>query len=171
MNLFRNLKMLLKSTTLAAGVASALVSVDTWAADQSSGCGLGWQVTSKNSLLSSSIRSTTNAVLPNSFSMTFGTSGCTKHSIVQLEREQEYFVNVNFEHLNVDLAQGSGEYLASFAVVMGCGKMTSHFGQVMQSQYGKLVRDLDSNAATFLKRVRQTVKDDASLNASCGFLS
>ena len=39
-----------------------------------------------NSLLSSSLRATTNAILLNgTFGMTFGTSNCSKHSIVKKE--------------------------------------------------------------------------------------
>ena len=44
-------------------VLVAMFSTQLLAADGSSGCGPGWYVTKKNSLLSSAIRATTNAIL------------------------------------------------------------------------------------------------------------
>lgn len=55
------------------------------AGDSSSGCGADWYIFKKNSLVSSSLRATTNAILLNAtFGMTFGTSNCSQHSIVKV---------------------------------------------------------------------------------------
>ncbi len=57
------------------------------AEDKSSGCGLGWKVTSRQSLLSSYVRYITNAVTTSTFAMTSGTSGCDSHSIVKNDKK------------------------------------------------------------------------------------
>ncbi|MFM8315218.1 MAG: DUF3015 family protein [Deltaproteobacteria bacterium] len=46
-------------------------------------CGLGWQVTQKKSFLATTTRGTTNAFVPPTFGMTFGTIGCDKHSFAK----------------------------------------------------------------------------------------
>src|SRR5262245_4508488 len=89
--------------------------------DSSSGCGLGWEVTRKMSLASSAIRSTTHAFLPNTFSMTSGTSGCAKHELVKGDEKAVMFAVNNYDSLVVEMAQGKGEYLESFAEALGCG--------------------------------------------------
>lgn len=98
----------------------ALVSTSVIAADGSSGCGLGWRVAPKQSLLSSMTRNTTHVILPNTFSMTFGTSGCSQHSIVKKDRAVEHFVEANFENLQIEMAQGQGESLLALSELMGC---------------------------------------------------
>jgi len=68
-------------------VLTLLVSTSAFAAgDQSSGCGLGWEIFKKNSLVSSSLRSSTNAMASNSVAMTSGTSGCPKHGSVMKDQ-------------------------------------------------------------------------------------
>lgn len=141
-------------------------SLNAFASDQSSGCGLGWEVTQKNSLVSSSVRTTTNTILPNTFSMTFGTSGCTKHSIVRNDKEQLYFVEANLEQLAFDTAQGDGEYLRSFASVMGCASVYSDFSSAMRTNYKNLISD-QLQPAQFLERVRSTVHLNSKLNLGC----
>lgn len=101
--------------------AALFMSAGVFAADSSSGCGVGWQVTQKTSLSASSTRSTTNAFLPNTISMTFGISGCAHHSIVKVDKEVQYFAEANLENLQLDIAQGSGESLATLTTLMGCG--------------------------------------------------
>lgn len=101
-------------------LSAFLVAGSVYAADSSNGCGLGWRIAPKQSLLSSSTRSTTNAFLPNTFSMTFGTSGCAQHSIVKKDRAIEHFVEANFENLQIEMAQGQGESVATLGEIMGC---------------------------------------------------
>tara|TARA_R110000868_G_scaffold204946_1_gene453119 strand:+ start:11633 stop:12034 length:402 start_codon:yes stop_codon:yes gene_type:complete len=100
--------------------ASLLFSFNTFAADSSSGCGVGWQVTQRTSLSASSTRSTTNAILPNTISMTSGISGCAHHSIVKVDSEVQYFAEANLENLQLEIAQGNGEYLVTLSNLMGC---------------------------------------------------
>lgn len=112
-------------------IALSFVSISAFAGDGSSGCGLGWQVAPKQSLLSSFSRSITHVILPNTFSMTFGTSGCSRHSVVKADRAVEHFVEANFENLQIEMAQGQGESLVALSELMGCDH--SFIGRVQQA--------------------------------------
>ena len=155
------------SNTAAVGLVLAFFSTGALAADSSSGCGLGWEVTQKQSLVSSAIRSTTNAFLPNTFSMTFGTSGCTKHSIVRNEQEQKYFVEANLDQLTLEMAQGDGEYLRGFAAVMGCERVYGDFSRSVQRNYGTIVPAV-SNPAAILENVKREIQANPTLSQACG---
>lgn len=145
----------------------SIFSTSTFAGDTSSGCGLGWEVTSKQSLVSSAIRSTTNAVLPNTFSMTFGTSGCSKHSIVKNEREQIYFVEANLDQLAMEMAQGDGDYLRGFAVVMGCEGAYGDFSGLVQKHYPQIFSG-KASPSSVLSGVKAGIQTDSTLNQVCG---
>lgn len=136
------------------------------AEDSSSGCGLGWQVSQKNSLLSSAIRSTTNAFLPNTFSMTSGTSGCAQHSIVKNESEQKYFVEANLQRLTLEMARGQGEYLRSFASVMGCDASYGEFSSAVQSHYSEIFSGTVT-PENVLRGVKQEIRSNPELQKSC----
>jgi len=125
-----------------------------FAADQSSGCGAGWYVLKKNSLVSSTLRSTTNGIFFNStFGMTFGTSNCAKHSIVMKEKEAQYFAETNRDILEIEMAQGNGEYLNAFAQTMGCQK--PEFIRTVQQNYEKIFSHQGISATEMLENVRK----------------
>jgi hypothetical protein len=145
----------------------SLFSFSAFAADSSSGCGLGWEVTQKQSLVSSAIRSTTNAILPNTFSMTFGTSGCQKHSVVKNESEQMYFVEANLDQLALDMAQGDGEYLRGFAAVMGCESAYGDFSSFVQKQYPEIFSG-SVTPTRVLQQVKRGIRSNAALANTCG---
>lgn len=165
------MKSMQKSVLAFTVVALALVAAPAFAQDQSSGCGLGWQVTQKNSLVSSSVRTTTNTFLPNTFSMTFGSSGCTKHSIVMNEKQQQYFVESNLNALSIEMAQGDGEYLRNFAAVMGCGSDTAGFSRLLQSHYGEVFPAASPDASEVLNRVKAEIRSDAAMSLACASTS
>jgi len=121
---------------LVAAAISAACSSNAMAADSSNGCGVGWYILKDNSLLSSYSRMATNSSLPNTFSMTSGTSGCAKHSIVQNDKRSLHFTESNLDALRVDAARGEGEYLSAFADTMGCSwKALPAFKTVIQTNY------------------------------------
>lgn len=142
----------MKLFNIMALVVVSMVSLSAHAADKSNGCGLGWEIVKKESLASTATRQTTNAFLPNTFSMTFGTSGCSKHSIVKNESEQQYFVEANLEQLTLDMARGEGEYLRTFAAVMGCEGSYSEFSSAVQNGYSKIVSEDASSVLNNVKR-------------------
>ncbi len=107
-------------------------------ADSSSGCGLGWMVFKDQSLVSSTLRNTTHFILPNTFSMTFGTSGCAQHKIVLNEKRAIHFIESNYAQLMIDMAKGSGEYLNALADLTEYTGDREVFGEMVQINYGKL---------------------------------
>jgi hypothetical protein len=138
------------------------------AADSSSGCGLGWEVTQKQSLLSSAIRNTTNTFLPNTFSMTSGTSGCQKHSIVKND-EQAVIYAVNNQHsLLMEMAQGKGEFLNGFAQTLGCDSSRySDFAKLTQSHYSEIVKASSSDGIELYRQVRSQMESSPALKGQC----
>ncbi len=128
-----------KFLLLLAALVVFAVSSMAFAEDKSNGCGLGWMVSKRTSLLSTSVRGTTHAFLPPTFSMTSGTSGCAQHSLALRDVEAIQFVNTNIVPLKIEMAQGNGENLRAFARTMGCGDAAfSDFSAMTQEKYDSI---------------------------------
>lgn len=98
---------------LGAGVAMAKYGM--------AGCGLGTFLFDGNTKGSQIMAATTNGTFASqTFGITSGTSNCTAGGTVKADREQEAFVEANFESLQRDLAAGQGEYLVAFSGLLGC---------------------------------------------------
>ncbi len=122
------------------------------AGDSSSGCGAGWYIFKKNSLVSSSLRATTNAIFLNAtFGMTFGTSNCSQHSIVKTEKEAIYFAEANHNQLMLDIARGEGEYLSAFSEIVGCKE--NALGKSLQSNFDKIYSDSSESSVKVLDKI------------------
>ncbi len=91
------------------------------ARDSLDGCGLGWEVTDKETYLGTTTRVTTNITVPPTFGMTTGTLGCKQLDFAVNEREAVNFVAQNYPSLKQQLATGQGEYVEALVEVMGCG--------------------------------------------------
>jgi hypothetical protein len=143
-----------------------LFSAAAFASDSSSGCGLGWMILKKNSLVSSSLRATTNGIFFNAtFGMTSGTSGCAKHDIVQNEKKAIHFAEANFGKLMQEMSQGSGEYLTSFSAVLGC-KNNAGFSSAMQKNFSA-VADATNGVALYNK-VSNQFNTNLEIQKACG---
>jgi len=138
-----------------------------YARDSSSGCGLGWEVNGDNSFLGTSTRGTTHATFVPTFSMSFGTSGCAKHSVVQNEKRGLHYAEGNFASLMVEMSVGQGEVLNGFAAVMGCGTEQSAFGQIMQARYGEIFTSVDITPVDMYHNVMRQIRADNQLAGSC----
>jgi hypothetical protein len=162
-----NKKLALKTVVLLSTLTS-FSSALCFAQDQSSGCGLGWEVSQKQSLLSSAVRLTTDTVLPNTFSMTFGTSGCAKHEIVKNdEKAVEYAVN-NYDSLVVEMAQGGGEFTEGFAQALGCdAAQAPAFEALMQTRYSDLSKQSGGDGIGLYRAVRTEIQANPSLASQC----
>jgi len=152
---------------LAWGFASA-----SFAADGSSGCGPGWYVFKKNSLVSSSLRGTTNGMLFPLFTggMTLGTSNCAKHSIVQRSHRSLHFASYNRDHLMIEMAQGGGETLSAYAATWGCPwTAQERFNTVMRTNYSQIFTDNlnGTDAAALNDRVAGAIASDSDLVTAC----
>ena len=137
------------------------------ARDKSDGCGLGWEVTDENSFLGTSTRGTTNSTFVPTFSMTFGTSGCARHSIVKNESKAMHYAEANFASLMIEMSQGSGEFLAGFSEVLGCSGADGTFKQVMQSNYSDIYSSMDTTPSEMVESVLVKIKSHSVLSGSC----
>lgn len=136
--------------------------------DQSSGCGIGWQVLKKNSLISSTTRAWINATFSNTIAMTSGTSGCAKHSIVQNEKKAIHYTESNLGQLMIEVANGDGEHLRGLASVMGCSEESfADFSKATQGHYADIFPDSNVSAKDVLRQVRQVINAGPSLASQC----
>jgi hypothetical protein len=118
-------------------------------------CGLGWQITNKKTMIATTTRATTNAVVPPTFGMTTGTIGCDQHPIALRDIPAAQFVATNYDALLLDMAQGEGEVLAAFASAVGCSDPVS-FGEMTRKEFSALTDGADS--MELLRRVQNKTK-------------
>ena len=143
----------------------------TYAEDSSTGCGPGWYVAKDHSLISATTRGAINQMTGLAiFGMTFGTSNCARHSIVENKNKQIHFVEENLDQLEVELAMGKGHYVEQFASVMGCNERPNHFINAMKKSYIKLFNKGSINSYEFLKNVKSTIKSHPFLSKECLFI-
>ncbi len=132
------------------------------------GCGLGhlaWQ--GKNGKLAQILAVTTNGTFGSqTFGITTGTSGCTASGLVRVDREQEYFANVNRDVLSVEMARGEGENLAALAALMGCSDVRE-FATFTQSHYERLFPTTSTSGAEMLRSLRAEMQTDTYMTANC----
>lgn len=148
----------------------ALVATSTvMAADSSSGCGMGYEIAPKQSLVSSFTRSVVNATFSNSIAMTMGTSGCAKHSIVYNEAKGIHFAEANKNQLAVEMAQGNGEFVQGFAGVFGCQNAQA-FGSMVQSNYEQVLPSNETSGVELYNNVKAQIKNNAELSQSCSLI-
>jgi hypothetical protein len=157
-----------KILVLLVGTATLMTSSFAHSDDQSSGCGLGWQVTQRMSIVSSAVRLTTDTVLPNTFSMTSGTSGCARHDLVKNDEKAVLFAVNNYDSLIVEMAQGSGEFLEGFAQALGCNEAAfSKFSTFTQSRYQKIFENSANDGINLYKAVRTEIQASPELATQC----
>lgn len=143
-------------------VAQMAFLTSSYAADSSSGCGIGWQVLPKQSLVSSFTRNLVNATFSNTIAMTLGTSGCAKHSIVYNEKQGLHFVEANKEVLVAEMAIGNGEYLTAMAEVFGCQDLNS-FATIVKKNYQTLVPAYNISGV----ELYQNIKNNSEIMSQC----
>lgn len=145
----------------------AFMSTPVLAADSSSGCGLGWAIFKKNSLVSSSLRATTNAIFLNTVAMTFGTSGCAQHSIVKNEKKSIHYTESNYDQLVADMSRGQGEYVSGLAGIIGCDQGV--LGQTLQQNLGSVLPS-HQNPSELIQNVQLQVLTQEPLAKACGII-
>lgn len=126
-------------------------------ADSSTGCGLGSMIWKQNSIVSALFRATTNHSFSSQlFGITTGTSGCSQHSIVKRDMYPIYYAEANLPELRHEMALGQGEYLATFAQVMGCdAKAQGEFIAWAKDSYGTLFVNENTDSKLLLKNLSQ----------------
>jgi hypothetical protein len=138
------------------------------ASDASSGCGPGWYILKENSIVSSSLRATTNGIFfpTTTIGMTIGTSNCTKHKIVLNEKKSLHFVTHNYYELKSEAVKGNGDYLMALNEVLGCNpKDVAHFSKKIKKSYKTIFNS--KKPETVLFNIYNTILRDESLVKSC----
>lgn len=106
------------------------------------GCGLGYVLfgNSKNDRVMQILAATTNGTSGNqTFGMTTGTSGCTEDGAVKFVKEAEVYAEVNLESLRREMASGRGEFVTTFAYLVGANDATAQsMVQTFQKEYKTL---------------------------------
>lgn len=150
-------------------IIASLFSFNIFAKDGSSGCGPGWYVFKKNSIVSSLLRATTNGLLAPTVTlgMTFGTSNCSKHSIVKTEQRTLHYITHNLYEVKSDSAKGQGDFVTAFGKVIGCQeKDLNYFNKGLQQNYETIFKD-DASHEDILKETYRLILSDPILLKSC----
>ena len=151
------------------GLFALVAASSVFAADTSSGCGMGYEVAPKQSLVSSSTRSLVNATFSNSIAMTLGTSGCAKHSIVKNDAKGIHFAEANMNQLAVEMSRGNGEFVTGFAGVFGCQNAVA-FGSMVQAKYESVLPSANTSGVELYNNVKSEIRNNATLSASCSLI-
>lgn len=149
---------------------ATMFTTSVYAADGSSGCGPGWYAFKDNSLVSSTLRSTTNGLLfpAVTIGMTMGTSNCSKHSIVMKEKESLHFVTNNHFELQSDVARGNGEYVSSYASTIGCQPAgQKHLQKMLKDNYNKIYPNSEIQPEKVLIETYRLIFTDKTLAEQC----
>ena len=117
------------------------------------GCGLGYLLLSHddNTKGMQIIGATTNGTGTQTFGITSGTSGCTEDGAVKLAKSAEVYAEVNFDSLRREMAQGQGEFVRTFASLLGAeGKNIDAMVKVFHSNYKILFASPNTDSAQLL---------------------
>jgi hypothetical protein len=133
------------------------------------GCGLGTYVFKDNTTGAQILAATTNGTFASqTFGITSGTSNCTSGGVVKAQREQAAFAEVNFQDLKRNMAAGGGEFLMSFATLLGCEDSAKPtLAKMTQSKYESILPTEKTTPMQMLSGVKTQIKSDARLSQSC----
>ena len=113
------------------------------------GCGLGSLIFSSNKKIPQILAIITNGVLGSqTFGITTGTSGCKASGWVKVLQKQHDYMVANFNSLQKEGAEGTGEILDGLASAFGCAAENyDNFGVVVQDSYSKVFSSQSPDAA------------------------
>jgi hypothetical protein len=133
------------------------------------GCGLGTYVFKDNTTGAQILAATTNGTFASqTFGITSGTSNCVSGGIIKAQREQAAFAEVNFQDLKRNMASGGGEFLTSFATLLGCEEVAKPaLARMTQSKYESILPTEKTSPMEMLSGVKAQIKADPALAGSC----
>jgi hypothetical protein len=132
------------------------------------GCGLGSLLFGNdNSKFMQILAATTNGTFwSQTFGITSGTSNCVQGGVVTAQKEQAAFAEVNFQDLKRNMAAGGGEFLSSFATLLGCedGAKAS-LAAMTQSRYEAIFPAANTSPMQMLGAVKAEIQATPALAA------
>ena len=131
------------------------------------GCGLGYVLFAHedNSKIKQILGATTNGTSGNqTFGITSGTSGCTEDGAVKFVKEAEVYAEVNLDSLRREMAAGQGEFVNSFASLLGAtDKTRPELVKFVQSEYSALFPKADTPSAELLETLQSKLSQHPEL--------
>jgi len=115
------------------------------------------------------LAATTNGTFASqTFGITSGTSNCVSGGVVKSQREQAAFAEVNFQDLKRNMASGGGEFLTSFATLLGCEDNAKPvLAKMTQAKYESILPSEKSTPMDLVSGVKVQIKADPQLAGSC----
>ena len=129
-----------------------------------SGCGLGSMIIKENTKVMQVLAATTNASFGSqTFGITFGTSNCSASGLVMNEKQIQYFVEVNQQELQREMAQGHGEKVSTLAALAGCSTSAqiNSFNTAAQSAFKTIVPSAKTTSVDFVNNLKASSVADA----------
>jgi len=111
------------------------------------------------------LMATTNGLFGNqTFGMSTGTLGCTDDGRWWAEQKATMFAELNTDALAQEMAQGSGEHLASMATLLGVPQPQHEvFFAMAQGRYAVLSSTGDMSGAAMVKTLNEGISADPLL--------
>lgn len=131
------------------------------------GCGLGYVLFAHgdNSKIMQILGATTNGTSGNqTFGITSGTSGCTEDGAVKFVKEAEVYAEVNLDSLRREMAVGQGEFVDSFAALLGASEAKRpELVKLFQSQYQTLFPSAGTTSDELMASLKTVLADRQDL--------
>lgn len=144
------------SSALAAGYGAA-------------GCGFGGLVIKDNSLLPQIGAWFLNGLYGNqTFAMTSGTSECGGLKATMAQKDQEQFVQNNYESLAKEMAMGQGEGLNTLSDLLGCPtEQRESFASYTKENYPSLFKEETTEPTEMLAALKKSLSSEPVFASSC----
>jgi len=132
------------------------------------GCGLAYILFAKDAPESKGLQilagTTNNFYGTQSFGITSGTSGCTESGTMAQNREAEVYADVNFKNIQREMAAGNGEYLSTFASLLGVKEVNRPaLFQMLQKDYAAIFPTAGTDAVAMLEAVSRKLAENPKL--------
>ena len=134
------------------------------------GCGLGSLIFGPvDDPFAQVLAATTNGTFASqTFGISSGTSNCLPGGVVRAEREQAAFAEVNFLDLKRNMAAGGGEYLRSFAALLGCEESAKPaFFKMTQERFETIIPSERTGPIDLVMATKAEVRARADLARAC----
>ena len=131
------------------------------------GCGLGYLLMSNkdNDKVTQVLGATTNGTFgTQTFGISSGTSGCTEDGAVKMARATEVFADVNLASLRQEMSAGQGEYVNTFASLLGATEATRpQMVRFFQTEYQNLFPTASTSTEDMLKTLSEKLASHPEL--------
>ena len=131
------------------------------------GCGLGYLLLANkdNDKVTQVLGATTNGTFGNqTFGITSGTSGCTEDGALKIARETQVFAEVNLDTLRREMAAGEGEFVNTFAALLGATSETRPaMVRFLHENYQELFPAAETDSAAMLGTLTERLSQHPEL--------